>query len=324
MSQLQNNPFQYSNTNKRYYTWDYYLKQRFGEKVAKISLNAGFSCPHINKNEGGCTFCSIHGSGDFAGFPGDEITKQFHDVKQRMLLKWPNTNKFIAYFQAWTNTFAPLHILKEKFEPFVTMDGVVGISIATRPDCLSTATLDYLETLSARTFIIVELGLQTIHAQTSNYINRGHDLKIFNEAIVKLAKRNIPICVHIINGLPFETREMMLETALFVSKLPVKFLKIHMLHVMRFTEMEKQLKQDQFTLLTQDEFVEITIKQLEIMPQSMVIQRLTGDAPRDLLIAPTWTLNKIDVLNAIDKSFVLQNTYQGKLHKENLEENDEI
>lgn len=312
MNHINNNPFPFSNTNKRYYTWDYYLKQKFGSKVAKVSLNAGFSCPHIKGNHGGCTFCSIHGSGDFAGNPSDEIIKQFHEIKQLMLKKWPQTTQFIGYFQAWTNTFAPVRILKEKFEPILEQEGVIGLAIATRPDCLPTSVIDYLADLNQRTDLWVELGLQTIHDITSDRINRGHDFKTFVEGVNKLRAHNINICVHIINGLPGETEEMMLETAKTLANMDIQAIKIHLLHVMKETVMAEELKNNDFTMISRDSYINITAKQLELLPQNMIIQRLTGDAPRDMLIAPDWSLQKTTITNDIDKWFIQHDSFQGK------------
>lgn len=312
MNHINNNPFPFSNTNKRYYTWDYYLKQHFGSKVAKVSLNAGFSCPHIKGNQGGCTFCSIHGSGDFAGNPSDEIIQQFQTIKQMMLKKWPQTTKFIGYFQAWTNTFAPVRVLKEKFEPILEQEGVVGLAIATRPDCLPTSVINYLADLNQRTDLWVELGLQTIHDATSDRINRGHDFETFVEGVKKLRAHNIKICVHIINGLPGETEAMMLETARVLAQMDIQAIKIHLLHVMKETVMADELKRGDFTMISRDSYIDITARQLELLPQDMIIQRLTGDAPRDMLIAPDWSLQKTTITNDIDKWFVAHDSFQGK------------
>lgn len=315
MNHINQNPFPFSNTNKRYYTWDYYLKQHFGGKVAKVSLNAGFSCPHIKGNKGGCTFCSINGSGDFAGNPSDEIIQQFHTIKNVMLKKWPETTKFIGYFQAWTNTFAPVRVLKEKFEPILEQDGVVGLAIATRPDCLPSSVVEYLADLNQRTDLWVELGLQTIHDHTSDRINRGHDFKTFIEGVEKLRKHNIKICVHIINGLPGETDEMMLETARVLAQMDIQALKIHLLHVMKETPMALELENNEFQMIERDRYIDITAQQLELLPQDLIIQRLTGDAPRDMLIAPEWSLKKTTITNDIDKWFVQHDSYQGKYYQ---------
>lgn len=312
MNHINNNPFPFSNTNKRYYTWDYYLKQRFGSKVAKVSLNAGFSCPHIKGKTGGCTFCSIHGSGDFAGNPSDEIIQQFHEIKQMMLKKWPHTTKFIGYFQAWTNTFAPVRVLKEKFEPILEQDGVIGLAIATRPDCLPSSVIDYLADLNQRTELWVELGLQTIHDRTSQRINRGHNFQTFVDGVQKLRKHNINICVHIINGLPGEDEEMMLETARVLSQMDIQAIKIHLLHVMKETPMATELARNEFSMISRDDYINITARQLELFPQHFIIQRLTGDAPRDMLIAPEWSLKKTTITNDIDKWFTLHQSFQGK------------
>ena len=207
--------FPYSNTNKRYHTLDYFFKQKFGTKVCKISLNGGFTCPNIDgtKSTSGCIYCSKSGSGEYGGNPEEDLITQFNTIKKVMDRKWPNS-KYIGYFQARTNTYAPVSDLKAKYEPILKQPNVVGLAIATRPDCITDECLDYLEDLNKRTFLTVELGLQTIHEKTSILINRCHDLKCFEDMVKKLQKRKIFTVVHIINGLPYETEDMMIETAL--------------------------------------------------------------------------------------------------------------
>ena len=224
------NSFPYSNTNKRYHTLDYFYKQKFGEKVCKISLNAGFTCPNIDGtlSKNGCIYCSKSGSGEYGGNPKEDLITQFKEIKKIMTKKWPNS-KYIGYFQARTNTYAPLDILKEKYETILKQDNVVGLAIATRPDCLSDDCIDYLAKLNQKTFITVELGLQTIHDKTSKIINRCHDLKCFELALKKLKQKHIFTVVHIINGLPGETKEMMIETVKYLNKLNIDGIKIHML-----------------------------------------------------------------------------------------------
>ena len=210
--------FKYSNSNKRYYTLDYFYKQKFNSKVFKVSLNAGFSCPNKDgtKGFGGCIYCSKLGSGDYAGNKEKNLVEQFNEVKQIMLKKWPDS-KYIAYFQANTNTYAPVDVLKEKYESVLNLENVVGLNIATRPDSITDECLEYLEELNKKTYLTIELGLQTIHDTTSKLINRGHDLKCFEEMLEKLRKRNINVVVHIINGLPYETKDMMIKTAKYLS-----------------------------------------------------------------------------------------------------------
>ena len=298
--------------NKRYHTWNYYLRNTFGEKIFKVSINAGFTCPNIDGKVayGGCTYCSKEGSGDFAGNPKDDLIKQFNDIKEMMLRKWPNA-KYIGYFQAYTNTYAPLEVLKEKYETILAQDDVVGLSISTRPDCLEDDVLEYLAELNERTNLWVELGLQTIHDSTSKIINRGHDYKTFLEGVEKLKSKNIKTVVHIINGLPGEDYNMMMETAKAVADLNVHGIKIHLLHVIKNTPMARMLEKSMMSLMTQDDYVNLVCDQLEILPPEMVIHRLTGDGKKEDLVGPLWSLKKWEVLNAIDDTMKARDSYQG-------------
>lgn len=307
------NPFRYSNTNKRYHTFTYFLEQKFGRKVAKISLDAGFTCPNIDgsKGVGGCIYCSARGSGDFAGDQSLSLREQFEQVRQVMNQKWPDA-VYIPYFQAHTNTYAPLEVLKEKFEEALSFPDVVGLAIATRADCITDEIADYLGELAQRTYLEVELGLQSVHDVTGERINRCHSYADFLEGYQKLADRGINICVHIIDGLPGEDREMMLETARRLSHLKLHSIKIHLLHVIKGTVMEQQLAQGQFRLLTREEYVGIVCDQLELLPPQMVIQRVTGDGERESLVGPEWSLKKLCVMNEIDKELVRRNSFQGK------------
>ena len=298
--------------NKRYHTWNYYLRNTFGEKIFKVSINAGFTCPNIDGKVayGGCTYCSKEGSGDFAGNPKDDLIKQFNDIKEMMLRKWPNA-KYIGYFQAYTNTYAPLEVLKEKYETILAQDDVVGLSISTRPDCFEDDVLEYLAELNERTNLWVELGLQTIHDSTSKIINRGHDYKTFLEGVEKLKSKNIKTVVHIINGLPGEDYNMMMETAKAVADLNVHGIKIHLLHVIKNTPMARMLEKNMMSLMTQDDYVNLVCDQLEILPPEMVIHRLTGDGKKEDLVGPLWSLKKWEVLNAIDDTMKARDSYQG-------------
>ena len=306
------NDFKYSDSNKRYYTLDYFYKHKFNSKVAKISLNANFTCPNKDgtKGIGGCIYCSKLGSGDYAGNVKDDIVKQFNDIKKVMDNKWKDT-LYIGYFQANSNTYASVDRLKEVYEPILKQDKVIGLAIATRCDCLNDDVLDYLEELNKRTYLVVELGLQTIHEETSKLINRCHTLEEFNEGVKKLRNRNIDVVVHIINGLPNETEEMMLDTVRYLNKLGIQGIKIHMLHIIKDTKLEEYYKKYPFHILTKDEYIDIVIKQLELLKEDIVIHRLTGDPDPSELIEPTWTIKKIDVLNGIDKEMAKRNTYQG-------------
>lgn len=311
------NPFKYSDDNKRYYTLDYFYKHKFGKKVCKISLNAGFTCPNKDgtKGTGGCIYCSKLGSGDFAGNIEKDLITQFNDVKEQMKKKWPSA-LYIGYFQANTNTYAKTEVLKQKYEPILALDDVIGLNIATRPDAITNDCLDYLEELSKRTYLTVELGLQTIHEKTTKLINRGHDLKCFDDMVKELRKRDINVVVHIINGLPYETKEMMLETIEHINKLDIQGIKIHMLHVIKDTVLAKLYEKEKFHILTKEEYIDIVIEQLERLKPEIVINRITGDPVKEDLIEPTWLIKKFCVLNDIDKEMVKRDSYQGKKYNE--------
>ena len=311
------NRFKYSDSNKRYHTLDYFYKNKFNSKVFKVSLNAGFTCPNRDGKVGygGCIYCSLSGSGDFAGNPKDDLIKQFNDVKEIMLKKW-DTSKYIGYFQANTNTYASLDVLKEKYETILSLDNVVGLSIATRPDSITDECLDYLEELSKRTYLTVELGLQTIHEKTSILINRCHSLECFEQMVRKLRDRNINVVVHIINGLPYETKEMMIETVKYLNNLDIQGIKIHMLHIIKNTKLEELYNKEHFHVLTKEEYVDIVCDQLEYLREEIVINRITGDPVKDDLIEPNWLIKKFCVLNEIDKELVRRDSYQGKKIKE--------
>lgn len=307
------NSFLYTLDNKRYHTLNYFYHHTFDSKVFKISLNGGFSCPNLDgtKGYGGCIYCSKSGSGDFAGNQQDSIQKQWQQGLEMMHKKWPE-GKLIAYFQARTNTYAKVEELKEKFEPVLKYPNVIGLAIATRPDAITDECLDYLEDLSKRTYLMVELGLQTIHETTSKLINRCHTTKEFDEMVKKLRARNINVIVHIINGLPYETKEMMLETIKYINQLDIQGVKIHMLHIVKDTPLATMYQKNPFHVLSQEEYVDIVIDQLELLRPEIVIHRITGDPVKEDLIAPTWLLKKFCVLNEIDKEMVKRETYQGK------------
>lgn len=304
--------FKYTNSNKQYHTLDYFYKNKFNSKVFKVSLNAGFTCPNIDgtKGYGGCIYCSKLGSGEYAGDKTKDLVTQFNEIKEIVGKKWPNS-KYIGYFQANTNTYAPLEILKEKYELILNQDNVVGLSIATRPDSISKDCMDYLEELSKKTYLTIELGLQTIHDKTSKLINRCHTLKCFEDCVKELRKRNINVVVHIINGLPFETKEMMIDTIKYLNKLDIQGIKIHMLSVLKDTALEHLYKNKPFHILTKEEYVNIVCDQLENLRSSIVINRITADPKIDDLIEPTWLIKKFGVLNEIDKEFKRRGTYQG-------------
>ncbi len=301
--------FKYSLDNKRYHTLNYYYRYKYGKKVFKVSLNANFSCPNkINGN--GCIFCSKLGSGDFAGNASLDLITQFNEVKEIMEHKWPDAY-YIGYFQANTNTYAPVNILKTKFEPILKMPNLVGLSIATRSDCINEECLNYLKDLNTRTNLTIELGLQSMYDETLKYINRGHDLNNFITCVKKLKESNIKVVVHIINGLPGETKEMMINTAKFLNDLDIDGIKIHMLHVIKNTPLADIYLARPFPILTKDEYIDIVISQLEVLKPEIVIHRLTGDPKKEDLIAPDWVLKKFVVLNDIDKEMKRRDTCQG-------------
>lgn len=306
------NPF----TNKRYHTWNHHLRSQFNHKIFKVALDGGFDCPNRDGTVafGGCTFCSAAGSGDFAGNRTDSLVKQFHDIKEKMHQKW-KSGKYMAYFQAYTNTHAPIDVLREKFETVLSQENVVGLSIATRPDCLPDEVIEYLAELNKRTYLWVELGLQTIHEQTSQLINRAHDLQCYLDGVKKLRKHNINVCTHIINGLPLENKEMMMETALQVAKMDVQGIKIHLLHLLKGTPMVKQYQKGLLQFLTFEDYIDLVCDQLEILPPEMIIHRITGDGPINLMIGPMWSTNKWKVLNAIDSELKRRDSWQGKFYR---------
>ena len=311
------NNFKYTNSNKRYHTLDYYYKNRFHEKVFKVSLNAGVSCPNIDGKVGygGCIYCSKTGSGEFAGNKEDSLEKQFLEIKNMMLKKWPKA-KYIGYFQARTNTYAPVNELKKMYEKILNQENVIGLNIATRPDAISDECLDYLEELNKKTYLTIELGLQTTKEETTKLINRCHSLQCFEDMVKKLRERNIDVVVHIINGLQYETKKDMLNTVKYLNKLDIQGIKIHMLSITKDTPIEKMYQEEKFKLLSKEEYIDIVVDQLELLREEIVIHRITGDPKLDELIEPTWLTKKFCVLNDIDKEMVRRDTYQGiKAHE---------
>ncbi|MDP4144546.1 MAG: TIGR01212 family radical SAM protein [Bacillota bacterium] len=297
---------------KRYYSLNNFLRKKFNGKVFKISLDAGFSCPNRDGtiSTGGCVFCSERGSGDFAGNREYSISKQFKDIKGMMNKKWRD-GKYIAYFQAYTNTYANIEVLRRKYNEAVCQPGVVALAIATRPDCLDENVLDLLEEFNSRVYTWVELGLQTVNDDTARKINRGYKLEKFEEALNNLRKRKIDVVVHSIFGLPGESEEDALRTIKYISKKDIQGIKMHLLHLMKDTPLVDMYKRDEFRFLEQQQYVDLICKAITLLPENMVIHRLTGDAPRNLLIGPMWSLKKWEVLNAIDKQLSEQGLYQG-------------
>ena len=308
------NRFKYTSTNKRYHTWDYYLKSVFGEKVAKVSLDGGFTCPNIDGtiSRGGCIFCSKRGSGDFAlEITSENLKEQFEAAKNSIRKKWPGINKYIAYFQAYSNTYADIKILREKYETVLSLKNVVGLSIATRADILDKEILEYLGELNKKTFLWVELGLQSSNDKTAQLINRGHDFRTFMKAAEQLRERNIRVCVHIINGLPGETYDDMIKTVKDISVLNINAVKIHMLYILKDTPLFKLYEKEKFSVMKREDYIQTVADQIELLPEEVIVERVTGDGKADDLKAPLWSLNKISILNDIDKELARRNTWQG-------------
>lgn len=303
--------FKYSNTNKRYYTLDYYYKNRYKSKVFKVTLDLGLSCPNLDgtKGYGGCIYCKS-GSRSILNKDKKPLKDQFDSVKTILHKKWKNA-KYIAYFQNNTNTYGDLNYLKKSFEEVLEYENVVGINIATRADAISDECLEYLCDLNKRTDLVIELGLQTIHESTSVLINRGHSLKEFSDMYNKLIENNIKVVIHVINGLPYEDKSMMIDTIKFINKLKPFGIKIHMLHVLKGTALEKLYKKDNFHILTKEEYIDIVCDQLENLNPEIIINRITGDPDKEYLIEPKWLVKKFSLLNDIDKELVKRGTYQG-------------
>lgn len=298
---------------KRYHALNPFLREKFGEKVYKISLDAGFSCPNRDGtlSKTGCLFCSDRGSGDFAGDRNFSITRQFEEIQGVMAKKWKG-GKYIAYFQAYTNTYADPDTLRALYEEAVTQEGVVALSIATRPDCLPPAVLEVLAEYRDRVYTFVELGLQTVHDKNARKINRGYDLPVFEEALEKLRALDIDVVVHVIFGLPGETPEEMLETVDYLAGQDIQGIKFHLLHLMKDTPLVHLYERQQLEFLTMEDYVRLVAESIARLPEEVVIHRLTGDAPRALLIGPQWSMRKWAVLNAIDAYLEAQDLWQGK------------
>lgn len=301
--------------NKRYHSWNYALRQQFGEKIFKVPIDGGFDCPNRDGTvaHGGCTFCSVSGSGDMIVAPEDPLPIQFKKEIDMMHQKWPGVAQYIVYFQNFTNTHAPLAVIKERFEQVVNLPGVVGLSIGTRPDCLPDDIVEYLAELNERLYLWVELGLQTTYEQTSDLINRAHSYQTYLDGVAKLRKHNIRVCTHLINGLPGETYEMMMENVKrTILDSDIQGIKLHLLHLMRNTRMLRDYHEGRLRLLGFKEYVDIICDQLELIPQDIIIHRLTGDAPFESIVGPMWSLKKWEVLNAIDQEMLRRDSYQGK------------
>ena len=317
MTQRESNPFPYSEDNKRYLTYSYYLKRRFGQKVFKVPLNIDLGCPNRDgtKGTGGCIFCSAKLSGDFAGDPCDDILTQFEEVKAKMHRKW-SEGLYIPYFQAGSNTYGDTRTLRKMFETALSFENTVGLSIATRADCINEENADMLAELSQKTYLTAELGLQSIHDNTAKLCNRCHSFEDFLYGFGLLRDRGINVCVHIINGLPGETHDMMLETAKVCGELGIHSIKIHLLHILKNTQLAEMYRSGMFSAMEMQDYVSLVCDQLEVIPYSVIIQRVTGDGAKEDLISPLWSLKKFCVMNDIDKELVRRNSCQGKFYKQ--------
>lgn len=308
--------FPYSDDpNKRYHTWNYVLRQQFGEKIFKVPIDGGFDCPNRDGTvaKGGCTFCSVSGSGDMIVAPSDPLPLQFQKEIQLMHQKWPTVDQYIVYFQNFTNTHAPVDVIRHRFEQVVNEKGVVGLSIGTRPDCLPDEVVNYLAELNERFYLWVELGLQTTFEETSAAINRAHDYQTYLDGVAKLRKHGIRVCTHLINGLPGETPAMMRENVRrTIQDSDIQGIKLHLLHLMTNTKMMRDYNEGRLQLMSKEAYVSVICDQLEMIPPEIVIHRLTGDAPFETIIGPMWSLKKWEVLNAIDAEMKRRNSYQGK------------
>lgn len=301
---------------KRYNTLNDYYREIFGEKIFKVPIDAGFDCPNRDGTvaHGGCTFCTVSGSGDAIVAPDAPIRDQFYEEIDFMHRKWPEVKKYLVYFQNFTNTHDTVDVIRERYEQAINEPGVVGINIGTRPDCLPDETIAYITELSERMHVTVELGLQTTYDGTSKIINRAHTYDLYVKTVKRLRELapKVEIVSHLINGLPGENHEMMVENVRrCVTDNEIDGIKLHLLHLMTSTKMQRDYHEGRLRLLSMDEYVNIICDQLEIIPKNIVIHRITGDAPRDMLIGPMWSLKKWEVLNAIDKEMERRGTYQG-------------
>lgn len=301
---------------KRYNTLNDYYREIFGEKIFKVPIDAGFDCPNRDGTvaHGGCTFCTVSGSGDAIVAPDAPIRDQFYEEIDFMHRKWPEVKKYLVYFQNFTNTHDTVDVIRERYEQAINEPGVVGINIGTRPDCLPDETIAYITELSERMHVTVELGLQTTYDETSKIINRAHTYDLYVKTVKRLRELapKVEIVSHLINGLPGENHEMMVENVRrCVTDNEIDGIKLHLLYLMTSTKMQRDYHEGRLKLLSMDEYVNIICDQLEIIPKNIVIHRITGDAPRDMLIGPMWSLKKWEVLNAIDKEMERRGSYQG-------------
>ena len=298
---------------KPYHSLDYELKRRFGEKVYKLTLNGGMSCPNRDGkiSFGGCIFCSEGGSGEFASAAWLSIPDQIQDAKKRLAGKRP-VNQYIAYFQAYTNTYGPIEHLRKIFTEAIEDPEIVLLSIATRPDCLPNEVVELLAELNQKKPVWVELGLQTIHENSARFIRRGYPLEVYTDAVERLSTHGIEVVTHVILGLPGETREMMLDTVKYLNTLPIQGIKLQLLHVLEGTDLGIYYKNTGFHVLEEDEYVNLILECIEHLKPEITVHRITGDGPKDLLIAPLWSSKKRSVLNHLHHEMKEKNCWQGK------------
>lgn len=308
---------------KPYHSLDYELKKQFGHKVYKISLDGGMTCPNRDGTLGnrGCIFCSQGGSGDFAAARRSDISEQMEEAIRRIEKKMPEHSSeamenvrnglYIAYFQSFTNTYAPLSYLKPLFTAALKHPQTAALSIGTRPDCLPQETVNFLEELNRRKPVWVELGLQTIHEDTARFIRRGYKLSMFEDALARLAASGLTVIVHVILGLPGESREQMLETVRYLARQPIDGIKLQLLHILKGTDLADYYQNHPFPVFTMDSYLDFVIDCVELLPPELTIHRLTGDGPKSLLIAPAWSADKRAVLNGLHRRFKERNTFQG-------------
>jgi len=303
---------------KRYRSFNYEMKRIFDSKIIKLSLDGGFTCPNRDGTLGnrGCIFCGEEGSGEFAASRCLDIGKQVESQKQLLSKKW-DSGKYIAYFQNFTNTYSTCEDLREKYYSAISQEGVVGLAIATRPDCLSEEILDLLEEINEKTFLWIELGLQTIHERTARFIRRGYKLDCYDEAIKQLKKRNIRVVTHLIFGLPNESREDILASVKYVANTNTWGIKFHLLYIQKGTDIHQYYKKSPFHILSMEEYISLIADSIELLPPDMVIHRLTGDGKRALLVEPLWSLDKLRVLSEIDMELKRRGSYQGIKYRKN-------
>ena len=303
---------------KPYFSLDYMLKEKFNKKVYKVSINAGMTCPNRDGkiDTRGCIFCSMGGSGDFAGKSKEDIQTQINNQIEIMKNK-STVSDFIAYFQAYTNTYAPIDYLEKVYTEAISHPNIIALSIATRPDCLDDKIIELISKLNKIKPVWIELGLQTIHEKTAKYIRRGYDLNCFENAVNKLRKENIDVIVHAILGLPGEDRKDIIETIEYLNKKDIQGIKLQLLHVLKNTDLAKDYIENKFKVYTMDEYIDTVIDCVEHLREDIVIHRITGDGPKKILIAPIWSGNKKKVLNTLHHEFKTREAYQGKKYNKN-------